>query len=196
MKLKSSIAATTLALALPLAAFGQAASAPAPAPASPAKKALVAKILQLQRPAIENFGRIVVEQPVGQMMQQAGAALQRIAPERREAVGQDIQADARKFVEENVPAVRDRAVKLAPSTMGALLEERFTEDELKQVIAIIESPVNRKFQSMGGEMQKLLAEKVVGEMRPTLEPKLRALQQTVAGRLQGGASAPAAGASR
>jgi hypothetical protein len=60
-----------------------------------------------------------------------------------------------------------------------MLEERFTEDELKQIIAILESPVNRKFQAMGGDMQRALIEKLVAETRPLIEPKLRALEQTM-----------------
>ena len=90
--------------------------------------------------------------------------------------------------------VRDRAVALAPSTIGVLLDERFTEDELKQLIAIIESPVNRKFQALGGEMQKDLTEKLVAETKPIIEAKVRALDRAVAGRL--GIQPPAAGASK
>ena len=162
-----------------------------PTPSSPAKKELVAKVLKLQQPGIDNVARQLVEQPVAQMMQQVGAALQqRVAADRREAVARDVQADARKYVEEMGPTARDKASKMAPSVLGPMLEEKFTEEELKQLVTIIESPVNRKFQSLGGEMQKALAEKLVAEMRPLIEPKLRALQQTVAGRI----SPPASGA--
>ena len=127
-------------------------------------------------------------------MQQAGAALQRLPAERREAVALDIQADMRKYAEETVPLVRERAIKLTPSTIGALLEERFTEDELKQIIGILESPVNRKFQAAAPDMQRALGEKLVAEVRPLVEPKLRALDQSVGKRLgltpAGAASAP------
>jgi len=75
-----------------------------------------------------------------------------------------------------------------------LLDERFTEEELKQLIAIIESPVNRKFQSLGSEMQKDLTEKLVAETKPIIEAKVRALDRAVAGRL--GIQPPAAGASK
>lgn len=174
-------------LAVSLSASAQTASTPS----SPAKKELVAKIVKLQQPGVDNVARQLVEQPVAQMMQQVGPVLQqRVAADRREAVARDIQADARKYVEELGPTSRDKATKLAPSVLGPVLEEKFTEEELKQLIAIIESPVNRKFQSLGGEMQKALAEKLVAEMRPLIEPKLRALQQTVSGRL----APPASGA--
>ena len=183
--------------ALVAAAFAASAQAPAPAPAtSPvAKKELVARILQLQQPGIEGMARGLAEQPAMQLMQQAGQALQRMPAERREAVARDIEADLRKYAEEAVPIVTARANKLAPGTIGPLLEERFNEDELRQVIAMLESPVIRKFQSMAGDMQKALTEKLVGETKADIEPKVRAMQQTVAKRLglpAQPASAPAA----
>lgn len=189
--------ALTLVLAN-AAAFAQAASAPAAAPASPAKKALVAKVLQLQQPGIENLARQLVEQPAARMLQQVGVALQRVPADKREALAKDIQADARKYVDETTPLVRDRAIKLAPSTIGAVLEEKFTEDELKQIVAILESPVNRKFQSFGVEMQRALGEKLIGDTRSTVEPKVRALEQATVGRLQAAtpASGPAASAAK
>jgi uncharacterized protein len=166
---------------------------PAPLPTSPAKKQLVAKILAIQQPGIEALARQLVEQPAAQLLQQAGPALQqRVAAEQREAVGREIQADARKFVDEAVPVVRDRAIKLAPTTIGTVLEERMTEDELKQVIAILESPANKKFQSLAGDMQRALAEKLVTETRPLIQPKVQALEQSVAKRL--GITPPPAGA--
>lgn len=155
-----------------------------PAAATPAKKELVARILKVQQAGVEMLARNLVEQPAIDMLDRAGAALQqRVAADKREAVARDIQADARKYVEETYPLVRDRALKLAPGTVGALLEEKFTEDELKQVAAMMESPVFVKFQSLGGEMQKVLLEKVVADSRPQVEPKLRALEDTVARRL-------------
>ena len=109
------------------------------AQSSPAKKDLVAKILVLQQPAIEQTAQALVERPAMQLHQQAGLALQsRVAPEKREAAAKLVQEDLKKYVDEVGPQVRQQAVKLAPSTIGALLEEKFTEDELKQLIAIIE----------------------------------------------------------
>ncbi len=194
-----------LTAALVAAAFTVSAQAPAPAPAPAAapaavgKKELVARILQLQQPGIEAMARGLAEQPAMQLMQQAGQALQRMPTERREAVARDIEADLRKYAEEAVPIVTARATKLAPGTIGPLLEERFNEDELRQVIAMLESPVIRKFQGMAGDMQKVLTEKLVGETKADIEPKVRAMQQTVAKRLglpAQPASAPAAPAKK
>ncbi len=190
MKFKQFVQTTALATALATAGLAQA-QAPAPAAASAAKKELVARVLQLQQPGVEALGRQLAEQPAMQLMQQAGVALQRMPTERRDALARDIEADVRKYVEEARPIVVDRAVKLAPTTIGPLLEERFTEDELRQIIGILESPVNRKFQQLAPEMQKAIGEKLIAETRGEVEVKLRALDQTVAKRL---GIAPAQGA--
>jgi hypothetical protein len=161
--------------------------------ATSSKKELVARVLTLQQPGIEAMAKQLVEQPAMQLMQRAGAALQRIPAERREALARDIEADVRQYVEDLTPLVRARAVKLAPTTIGALLEERMSEEELRQVIALLESPVNRKLQQMAPEMQRSLGEKLVAEMRGEVEGRVRALDSGVAKRL--GITPPAEAAS-
>ncbi len=168
----------TLVAALLLLAAAAGAQTTAP------KKELVAKLLQLQQPAIERSAIMMIERPAATLMQQAGAVLHtRIPPDKREAIAKDMQADVKKYADELVPLVRERAVKLAPSTIGALLEERFTEDELKQIIAITESPVYRRYQQVGGELEKALIDKLVDELRSVIDPKVRALDQALVARL-------------
>jgi hypothetical protein len=141
------------------------------------------------------MARQLVEVPAARLMQQASPVLQqKIAADKREAVAQEIQADVKKYVDEAVPFVRDRAIKLGPSTIGAMLEEKFTEDELKQIIAALESPVFRRYNAMGNDLQRVLGEKLVAETRGTIEPKMQALQQAV-GRRLGVAPTPASAAS-
>ena len=107
-----------------------------------------------------------------QLMQAAGNVLQTQVPaEKREAVGKSIEADVKKYVDEATPMVRERAIKLAPSTFGAALEEKFSEDELKQLIAWLESPVNKKFQQLGPEMQNGFVQKLVAETAPAARPQ-------------------------
>lgn len=179
------ILAAALMAAVPLAGAQTPAPATSPATAtSPAKKELVQRILVVQQPAIENMARQLVEVPAARLMQQAGPVLQqRVAADKREAVAQEIQADVKKYVDEAAPFVRERAVKLGPSTIGVLLEEKFTEDELKQIVATLESPVYKKFNALGNDMQRALGEKLVAETRSTIEPKMQALQQSVGRRL-------------
>lgn len=181
----------TLTLAATLAATAVAAQAQS-------KKDLVAKVLQLQQPGIEATARSLAEQPALALLQQAGLALRARVPEdKREAVAKDIQAEAKKYADATVPGLREAAVKAAPTTIGPILEREFSEAELKQLITILESPVNRKFQSLGGEMQRALSEKLVADTRASIEPKLRNLQQTVADKINAAAGpAPASSTPR
>jgi hypothetical protein len=177
-----------------LLAAGPLAQAQAPAaPASAAKKELVQKLLTLQQPGLELAARTLVERPAAQMMQEAGRYLQSQVPaEKREATGKAIEAEARKYVEESVPLVRDKAIKLAPSTLGAVLEDKFTEEELKQLIAWFDSPLNKKFQQTTPDMQNSFMQKLVAESRPLIEPKLQALQQQVRDTLTAATAPPPA----
>jgi hypothetical protein len=176
------------------------AAAPAPAaaasvPSSPAKKALVKKILQLQQPGIESIARSLIEQPAAAILQQVGRTLQTSVPEdKRDAVGREAQNDVRKFVDDVTPQVKKRAVELAPTTIGPLLEERFTEDELKQLAAWLDSPVSKKYQQFGGDLQRALSEPLILDSRALVEPKMRALEETLMKRLgvTGPAGKPAA----
>ena len=170
-------------------------STPAPA-SSPAKAALVQKAVQLQQASIESFARtVVVEQPVGQMMQAAGRALQAQPADKREAIGRAIEADVKKYVDEVGPIVRKKAMDLGPKTLGPVLDEKMSEDELKTLVAWLESPVSRKYNLIQPDLQRALGEALVTESRPTIEPKLKALEQSMAQRLGMSGNAPAGGAS-
>jgi uncharacterized protein len=171
---------TIVAALLCSAVLAHAQSASAPVASSPAKKELVQKWLSLQQGGIENLARNLVEQPAVQMTQAAGRALQQQVPaEKREVVGKGIDADIRKYVDETVPVIRDRAVKLAPSTIGALMEEKFSEDELKQLVAWLESPINKKYMQLNPEMLNTFQQRLVTEARPIVEPRLQALEAKV-----------------
>lgn len=176
------VAALSAAVAAP--AFAQAA-----APAAN-KKALIAKVLELQKPGIEGMARQLAEQPAAQLLQQAGAALQRIPADKRETLAKELEADARKYADETTPFVRERALKLAPEAIGTLLEEKMSEAELKQVIAMLESPAVKKYNGLMGDMQRVLVSKVVADTRATVDPKVRALEQSMSRRLSAATAPP------
>jgi hypothetical protein len=152
-----------------------AASAPV-APSSPAKKALVQRILALQQSEVETFARGVVERPAAQMMRDAGLAIQQqIPPDKRESTGRAIEAEVKKYVDESYPLVRERALKIAPSTIGAVLEARMSEDELRTLLAWLDSPTNKKYQQVALDVRNAFAQKLLADMPALLDPKLQAL---------------------
>jgi uncharacterized protein len=184
-----------LAVALALGAHAHAQTA-----SSPAKKELVDKILAAQQGAVEALARQIVERPAVQLLQRAGQVVQaRVAADQRETVARELQEDARRYFDETYPFVRERAIRLAPTTIGPVMESKLTEDELRQVLAVFESPAWRKYQGLGGEMQQALGQALVGEVREHLETRVRALDQAMARRVgidTGGASGAASAPGR
>lgn len=161
------------------------------------KKELVQKVIALQGPAAETLGRSVAAQTSSQVLQAVAQGMQRVPADKREAVAKAAREEVQKFHAEIEPVLRQQAIKLAPSALGPKLEEKMTEDELKQVITWLESSAAKKFAELGPEMQKGLSEMLVADTRPVIEPKLKALELTLMKQMgiAPPASAPAARAS-
>lgn len=175
--------ATKIALSFTLAAAGVAAFAQnvslTGAPAGAGKKEAVARVLKLQQPAIEGLASEVARDTAQRVMAAAVQAVAGMPADKQQALGKQVQADIKAFYDDAEPRLREAASRLAPATLGPLLEEKFTEEELKQVAAWLESPVSKKYQALGPEMQGTLAKKLVEDTRPAIEPKLKALEQTL-----------------
>ena len=178
-----------------LAAAQTTPASPANPPVSAAKKELVQRLLRLQQSDIEGFARSVVENPAAQMMREAGLALQSqtsVPAEKRQAAAHAIEAEVKKYIEDAYPIVRERALKLAPSTIGAVFETKMSEEELKLLLNWLESPTAKKYQQLGAELRSNVSQKLVGEMPGVLNPKLKALDGRIRAILGvGPAGAPA-----
>jgi hypothetical protein len=177
-----------------LAAALLAVAALAQAETSPAKQELINKVLQLQQPMLDQMSRQLAEGDALRLMQNAMSVIQfKVPPEKREALAKDVQGDVKKYVDDVRPTLRDRLTKLAPGSVGTLLNERFSEDELRQLIAVLDSPVLRKFSQMGPELNKALFDKISADSKAQIEAKLHTLDATIVKRLSAvGAMGPAA----
>ncbi|MDM4765541.1 DUF2059 domain-containing protein [Pelomonas sp. SE-A7] len=167
------------ALAMAVSTLASAQSAASTPAASPAKKELIAKLLAIQTASAEVMARGMVSQPLVAMGQEVRIAMGQVPESKREAVSKAIEAEVKKYADESVPLIRDRIVKLAPETVGKQLDERFTEDELRQIVAWLESPTAKKFDAISPELGKSLQDKVVAEVGPTLNNRLRSLQGSI-----------------
>lgn len=166
------------------AASGAASAAPAAAasapPSSPAKKALVAKVVALHQPFVEAAARSLAERPISNMAQAASQALAQMPADKREAAAKQVDTEVRKYLDDAVPYLRDRATKLAPSALGPLFDERFNEDELRTLVTWLESSTNKKYQQLSADVQTNFLQKLLADTRGNLEPKLKALGERVA----------------
>lgn len=166
-KLALASALTTTLLALPLSGF-----------AADGKKELVQKLLAIQQPMLDAAAQNLAEQPARQLVAGAKQVLtQAVAPEKREATAKQVDGEIKKYLDSAVPLFKNSATKLSASTIAPALEEKFTEDELRQLVAALENPAYKKYQATMPELLgNAFLEKVLADIRPQLDPKLQTVQ--------------------
>lgn len=179
------VAATSLAHAQNTAIPG--------APASAAKKELVQRLLTLQQNQLDGITRDIVARPAQQIAAMADETLQtQIPPAKHPPIIKKIQEHLQKYEEGTMPLVRDRAAKISQASVGPFLEEKFTEDELRQLVTALEAPAFKKFQQAQPELLNLYVQAVRKDLATAVQPKIDALERDV--RIAVGAPAPASGA--
>jgi hypothetical protein len=175
-------AAAAAALVLNVAAHAQGA-----APVDPEKQKLIDHLLTVYHPET----RVILEaQRVGtNALEQASFGLQgRVSKQRQEQAMKDIGTDVQKYVDTATPLVQGSAKKLVAPSVGPILAQNFTNDELKQLIAIFESPVNSKFQKIVPDMERAVGEKVSSDVGPELNKEITTLKTSVGMKMRAAAS--------
>lgn len=158
------------------------------------KAELAARVVKLQQPAIESMARGIAGDTAQRVMQAAGQALANMPPDIRQPLAKQIEGDVKGFFDEIEPKLRESATRLGPTTIGPMLEERFSEEELKQVATWLDSSAAKKFQQLGGEMQTQMSRKLIEDTRGAIEPRLKVLEQSLQKRFAAAAAAASASA--
>ena len=191
MKLTKTVWATVMATTLAVTSMSAHAD----------KKELVQKILSAQQGALDDMARTVAEQPARQLAGGARQILSQAVPEdKREATAKLVDAEIKKYLDAATPVVRASASKLSQTAIGPQIEEKFSEDELKQLVTMLDSAVLKKYQGLLPELSNSLLEKVVADARSQVTPKLQTaegnirkiLDTATGGKLSSAAQAPAA----
>ncbi len=153
------------------------------------KQKLVQRVLALWH--LEDSAVVMVQRPAADAMQQARIALQgRVSAAKQEATLRDIATDLQKYVDEATPTVRDSATRLKAPTLAPLLAQNFSDDELRQLIALLESPVKKKFEQLVPQLERAFGERLAAESRAAIDPKLQAMTQNVGLKLRAATMTP------
>jgi hypothetical protein len=145
-----------------------------------AKRDLVQRLPLAQKAELEGLATSLIQSPARQLVGQLVQPAMSLVPEdKREQTGKQVDAEIQKFLDTSTPAIKNSAAKVGPAAIGSVLEDKLTEDELKQLVTMLESPIIKKYQAALPEIQKTLVEKISADARPQVEPKLQALQDSV-----------------
>ncbi len=147
-------------------------------PVSAEKQKLIDKILTLWHP--EEVPVMMVQRRATEAMNQSRIALQgKVTAEKRDATLRDIATDVQKYVDDVTPIAKDSARRQIPSTVVPMLAQNFSDDELKQIVALLESPIKKKFEQFIPQAEKALGTKVAEETHVAVEDKGKSMTQSV-----------------
>ena len=104
---------------------------------------------------------------------------------RQKAVADQLDVELKKFNDDVVRLIKTRNERISLDVLVPAYSERFTADELKQLVAFLESPVIRKYYAANPHMANLLAQKLVDATRADVQARTKEFD-TRAARIVGG----------
>ncbi len=147
-------------------------------PVSDEKQKLIQRILTLWHP--EDVPVMMVQRRATDAMLQSRVALQGKVPnEKRDAALRDIATDVQKYVDEVTPIAKDSAKRQVSPVIVPMLAQNFTEEELKQIVTLLESPIKKKFEQFIPQAEKAIGTKVAEETHVAVDAKGQAMTQSV-----------------
>ena len=161
-----------------------------------AKRALAVKLVQMQQKAdgpalVEHLTGTAVE-PI--MINWSQRLDQSVPPARQKEVREKLDVELKKFAESTEKAVEGQVAKAAEAALVPLYMEKLTEDDMKTIIAYMESPSSTKFQTLSPEASNAWAKRVIDAIKPQVESSAKSFD-AAASRIVGSAGGSAGGAS-
>lgn len=144
------------------------------------KKALATKLAQLQ---VRSDGAALAEQLTADAVQfPLNVWSQRldesVPPARQKEVREKLDVELKKFADTTHKTVEAQIAPAAEAALVPIFMEKLSEDEMKTIIAYLESPVSQKFQSVAGEAGNAWAQRVIDATRATVESNLKSFDAT------------------
>ena len=169
------------------AAPAASAVAPAAAPAAPIdaeKQKLIDRIVAILKP--ENGVLQAVQGQGLRAMQQSSVALQtnNVPQDRKEKTLKDIQGDVQKYIDTTMPVAVASAKKNVGPTTSPILAANFTTEELRQLAALLESPIREKLEKVMPQLQDAVGQKVSAEIGPQVNKNAQVMTEAVSSKLR------------
>ncbi len=135
------------------------------------KRALAVKLAQIQQKA---DGGAMADQLTASAVQPLLASWSQrldetVPPARQKDVRDKLDVELKKFTDNTEKSIEAEVAKSAEPALVPIFMEKLTEDEMKTIIAYLESPVSAKFQALGPEAANAWAKRVVDATRAGVE---------------------------
>jgi uncharacterized protein len=181
--LAAALASTFSAQAQTAPAASAAAQAPLPAPDAEKQK-IIDRILLVFHPEVGVLQ--AVQRPALDAMQQSNIALQtaHVPAEKKEKTLKDISTDVQKYIDTTTPIAVASAKKQTNPSVGPILAKNFTVEELRQLEAMLESPLKAKFEKLVPEMETAVGRKVQADIAAQVNQNVKTMTEAVGTKLR------------
>jgi hypothetical protein len=161
---------------------------------SDAKRALAVKLAQIQQKAdsagiAEQLTNSAV-QPA--LMNWAQRLDQTVPPARQKEVREKLDVELKKFSDTMQKAIETQAAQSAEAALVPIFMDKLSEDEMKTVIAYLESPASAKYLSLGPDASNAWAQRVIDATKTTYESSAKAFDDAANRIVNAVTGAPAA----
>jgi uncharacterized protein len=158
-----------------------------------AKRELAVKVANLQKgPEMERMLQQLTRASSEQLVANWAPRVQNLPEAKRKSASDSLNGELKKFEQEALKIFSTRADKLSGETLAPSYAEKFSEDELKQLVAMLEAPVFKKYQTVAPELGGAFVQKLIDNARPDLEARAKVFDTAAAKVVGVEGAAPAA----
>ncbi len=151
------------------------------AQSSDAKRDLAIRIITAQDgPEMNRMTEQLAASATQQLVGKWNPALGTMPADKRQKAAASLDAELRKFNDDTFKLINAQAIKMRSDSLAASYIERFSEDELKQLLALMEAPVFKKYQTLAPELGNDYIKGIVDGTRTAVESRGKAFDTAAA----------------
>jgi len=127
-----------------------------------------------QGPELERLVGQLADSATQNILQNWGPKLQsNVAPAKMEQAKEGLNAELKKYFDDVSKTINGKVGKVSSSALIPAYMERFSLDELKQIVAFFESPAIQKYQSAAPELGSLFVKQLIEETNADVMARTR-----------------------
>lgn len=127
-----------------------------------------------QGPELERLVGQLADSATQDILQNWGPKLQSdVAPAKMEQAKEGLNAELKKYFDDVSTTINNKVGKVSSNALIPAYMERFSLDELKQLVAFFESPAIKKYQSAAPELGSLFVKQLIDETRADVATRTR-----------------------
>ena len=134
-----------------------------------------------QGPELERLVSQLADSATQDILQNWGPKLQSdVAPAKMEQAKDSLNAELKKYFGDVSKTINDKVNKVSAAALVPAYMERFSLDELKQLVAFFESPIIKKYQSAAPELSNIFVRQLIEETRTDVVARSRQFDDAAA----------------